>query len=115
MSRTVFSVSGWTRHDVAATPETVLSMLTEAYLSCTFGNSEPPLLRMGKGFWGTMLNRLSPADQDTLGECFKFMGARVIVDDRFDSWMCHIYIWDRERYELPILFVGATVRLVDGQ
>lgn len=45
-----------------------------------------------------------------------FMGAYVIREDRgFDSWVAHIYMYDRVSCELPILFVAATVTLVDGQ
>lgn len=140
---TVFRVSRWTRHDVAATPETILTMLMEAHMSCTFGNDEPPIYRMGEGFHDTLVARTNicreatnkgrkegyqadqylPAgvpdvDAPPLEPLFYmdiFMGARILLDDRFDSWMCHIFMWDRESYELPILFVAATVKLVDGQ
>jgi hypothetical protein len=117
---TVFRVGRWTRHDVAATPETILSVLTQAHMSCTFGYDEPPLVRMGKGFHDTLISRINLANRANgiAREELKldlFMGARVLLDDRFDSWMCHIFMWDRETYELPILFVVANVKLVDGQ
>jgi hypothetical protein len=139
---TTRSVGGWTRHEVGATPETLYKMLMEAYMSCTFGNDEPVLIRMGQGFHDTLVARVNVSRQATndsrkgayLGEAYLpttipdvdaptldpimrmdvFMGAKILLDERFDSWTAHIYQWDRESYELPILFVGATVKLVDG-
>lgn len=139
---TVRRVGQWTRHDVAATPETIVRMLTEAYMSCTFGNYEPVLIRMGTGFHDTLVSRVNVSIEATnearrgayQGEQYvtsrvldvdeqplrpvarleTFMGAIVLLDDRFDSWMAHIYMWDRESYELSILFAGATCKLVDG-
>jgi len=135
-------VSKWTRHEVAATSETLLKMLTEAYMSCTFGNDEPVLMKMGQGFHDTLVSRVNISVQATndarhkayLGEQYvvsrvldvdekplelaqnirTFMGALILLDDRIDSWTCYIYSWDRESYELPILFVGAICKLVDG-
>jgi hypothetical protein len=139
----VFAVGKWIRHEVGATPETLFKMLTEAYMSCTFGNDEPVLIRMGQGFHDTLVARVNVSRDATnamrsgayLGDAYLpdripdiderplhpilkmdvFMGAKILLDERFDSWSAHIYQWDRESYELPILFVGATVKLVDGQ
>jgi hypothetical protein len=110
---TVRTVVRWTRHEVQATSETVLSMLTEAYMSCVFGNDEPPLMRMGEGFYETLASRFCDRDDRSIYSG-KFLEAVVLVDKRFDSWGCEVYMWDRESFEKPILFVGATCRLVDG-
>lgn len=108
-------VGNWTRHEVRCTSETIASMTEEAYQSCTFGHDEPPLIRMGKGFHETMLKRFSLRNKEWTRDLRIFNGALVLLDERFDSWTAHLYTWDRESYELPILFVGATVKLVDGQ
>ena len=141
--RTTLSVGGWTRHEVACTPETIISMLTEVYMSGTFGYHEPPLIRMGKGFHDTLIARMNVSREATnkartgaylaeqyipntvpdidqpelemLVEIQSFMGAKILFDDRFDSWSAQVFMWDRETYELPILFVVGTVKLVDAQ
>lgn len=139
---TVRTISQWTRHEVAATPETILRMLTEACMATTFGNEDAVLIRMGKGFYDSVLAALNVCVEATnkarsgayQAEQFlpttipdidappmekythlpTFLGASVLLDDRFDSWLAQVFMWDRESYELPILFVGATVRIVDA-
>jgi len=95
--------------------ETIYSSLEEAYMSVTFGYSEPPLIRMGKGFHDTLVSRMNLRSQESLEIRHIFNGARVICEDHgFDTWSAHIYMYDRSSFELPILFVAAVVELVDG-
>jgi len=113
---TQLSISRWKRVDYRALTETICSYLEEAYMSVTFGMDEPPLIRMGKGFHDTLVSRMNLRSQEAVEIRNIFNGARVICEDRgFDTWAAHIYMYDRVSYELPILFVAATVQLVDGQ
>jgi hypothetical protein len=111
-------IGKWKRFNVRALPETIYSSVMEAYLSCSFGNDEPPLIRMGEGFHASLLARLvhsRPESAQETGNLSIFMGARVIQEERgFPTWEAHLYMWDRISYDLPILFVAATVELVDG-
>ncbi len=113
-SDTVFRVSRWTRHEVATTESTIVSLLEEAYQSCTFGYDEPQVARMGQRFFEALLKRLPLRSQETVTRLMLYNAARIIVDSRMDSDVAHFYVWDRETYELPILFAGATVKLVDA-
>ena len=107
----------WTVYQVAATPETLLSTLTEAYLTGTFGDEEPVLIRVGEGFWKALcasLEKIPQHDGQRAIDQKIFMAAMILVDSRFDSWKAHIYMWDRESFEFPILFVTATVIVKEG-
>jgi len=88
------------------TPECIYKTLMDAWMSCTFGNTEPPLIKMGKGFSETISKGAIP---------IIFNSAVVVVDERMDNWLAQIFMWDKASYEQPILFVGATVKIVDGQ
>ena len=116
-SISIRTIGKWTRREVACTSETILPMLEEAFQSCVFGNDEPPLIRMGKGFQETFQARIvATGGRWGYGlDHFRSLKSNLIVDERLNSWAAQIFVWDRESYELPILFVGATVELRDGQ
>lgn len=98
-----------------ALAETICASLEEAYMSVTFGYSEPPLVRMGKGFHDTLVSRMAIRGRETVEIKHLYNAACVIREDHgFDTWAAHIYMYDRSTFELPILFVAATVELVDG-
>jgi hypothetical protein len=112
--KTTRTVSQWTRHEVATIEATILSVTEDAYMSCTFGYDEPRLVTMGKRFLETLLKRLPGRSVEHIVRVGTYNAAYILKDHSADEDVAHFFMIDRESYDMPIFFVGATVKLVDA-
>jgi hypothetical protein len=92
----------------SCTQETVFSALMNAWMSCTYGNSEPVLVRMGKAFSHYVFAR-------RFCQPSSFRSAVVMVDESLDSFTAQLFMWDKSTFfpKTPILFAAAEVVIAD--
>lgn len=133
------TVTRWTRHEVGATGQTICSALTGAVLTCTYGYEDPPVIVVGTTFHDKLVAQVNLSRRatnrarngayesesylrttvgdvdepplDDLSSVDIFMGCKIVVDAQQWPLTAKVYMWDRETYDFPILFVGATVTL----
>jgi hypothetical protein len=105
-------------YEILITEDSFLKGMHEAYLAATYGNTNPTLIRIGKGVEDLLAKKAPECELRwvfTKPRYWLFHSAVVIVDERMDSWKAEFFIFDHgidPPYQL--LFVAATLEVKDG-